>query len=107
MSEFLSFSYLQDRVLEWGDYQGILSHGTSKAQAEKTLEEAAELYAAISYGDIEGTKDGLGDVLVTIILQAELNHFDLKQCLLSVLNVIEGRNGTVVNGKFLKDKEES
>jgi len=72
-------------------------------QAIKTLEEVNELLAAINNGDQVEIKDALGDILVTIILQAELQQMDLVDCLESAYNIISKRNGKMVDGVFVKN----
>ena len=47
--------------------------------------------------------DALGDILVTIIIQAELQGVSLTECLESAYNVIAKRTGKMVNGQFQKD----
>lgn len=73
------------------------------AQAIKTLEEVNELLAAINSNDQEEIKDALGDILVTIILQAELQGLNLLECLEGAYNIINKRKGSMVNGVFVKE----
>jgi NTP pyrophosphatase (non-canonical NTP hydrolase) len=48
--------------------------------------------------------DALGDILVTIIIQAEMQGLKLEECLESAYNVISKRTGKMINGTFVKDK---
>ena len=44
----------------------------------------------------------LGDILVTIILQAELQGVNLEECLEGAYNIINKRKGSMINGFFVK-----
>ena len=48
-------------------------------------------------------KDGIGDMLVTIILLAKMLNMDSVDCLQSAYDVIKKRTGKMVNGQFVKD----
>lgn len=99
----MNYRELENEVIKWADNKGILSNGTPEAQANKTIEEALEIYQAIKVNDKAEIIDGLGDVLVTIIIQAKLQNVDLLECLQTALNVITKRNGRMINGTFVKD----
>ncbi len=111
---------LEVKVLDWADDKGILEKATPLAQANKTLEEVNELLEAVtaqskgfkefvnSKNKIcktdEEIKDALGDILVTIIIGAELQGLNLEDCLESAYNIIAKRTGKMVDGQFVKDK---
>lgn len=115
----MEFKELQTKVLEWAEEKEILSKATPHAQAMKTLEEVNELLEAVSYQGAEketfvnskgievNTKheiqDAFGDILVTIIIGAEMQGLDITNCLESAYNVIKNRTGRIVNGQFQKD----
>jgi NTP pyrophosphatase (non-canonical NTP hydrolase) len=99
----MNYRKLETEVIKWADKKGILSNGTPEAQANKTIEEALEIYQAIKVNDKAEIIDGLGDVLVTIIIQAKLQNVDLLECLQTALNVITKRSGRMINGTFVKD----
>jgi NTP pyrophosphatase (non-canonical NTP hydrolase) len=73
-------------------------------QAEKTHEEVLELISAIDEDNREEVIDALGDVLVTLIIQAKMQKVDLLDCLQSAYDVISKRSGVMSNGQFIKDK---
>ena len=100
----MNYRELENEVIKWADNKGILSNGTPESQANKTIEEALEIYQAIKVNDKAEIIDGLGDVLVTIIIQAKLQNVDLLECLQTALNVITKRTGKMVNGEFIKDQ---
>ena len=99
----MNYRELETEVIKWADNKGILTNGTPEAQANKTIEEALEIYQAIKVNDKAEIIDGLGDVLVTIIIQAKMQDVDLLECLQTALNVITKRTGKMVNGEFIKD----
>ena len=100
-----SYNELEALVIAWATQKGIFENGTYKAQAEKTKEEVEELITAIKNNDRVEVVDALGDILVTIIIQAEMHELSLVECLESAYNVIAKRTGKMVDGQFVKDSE--
>ena len=98
-----SYNELEALVIAWATQKGIFENGTYKAQAEKTKEEVEELITAIKNNDRAEVIDALGDILVTIIIQAEMHELKLVECLESAYNVIAKRTGKMVDGQFVKD----
>ena len=98
-----SYGELEALVLAWATQKGIIENGTAIAQASKTIEEVNELVQAITVDDRAEIVDALGDILVTIIIQAEMQGLKLTECLDSAYNVISKRTGKMVNGQFVKD----
>ena len=99
----MEYRELEQLVIKWADEKGIFEKGNTMAQAEKTHEEVLELISAINDDDKEEIVDALGDILVTIIIQAEMQGLSLEDCLLSAYNVISKRKGKMINGKFVKE----
>ena len=97
------YGTLEAKVEEWAEDKGILAKGTPTAQALKTLEECNELIDAIDKEHREETIDALGDVLVTLIIQAKMQNVDLLDCLQSAYDVISKRTGKMKEGMFCKD----
>jgi NTP pyrophosphatase (non-canonical NTP hydrolase) len=98
-----SYNELEALVIAWATQKGIFEKGTPIAQACKTMEECTELITAIAFDDKDETIDALGDILVTIIIQAEMQGVSLTECLESAYNVISKRTGVMVDGQFVKD----
>jgi NTP pyrophosphatase (non-canonical NTP hydrolase) len=98
-----SYNELEALVIAWATQKGIIENGTPRAQAMKTWEETDELIQAIENDDREEIIDALGDILVTIIIQAEMQGLELVKCLESAYNVIAKRTGKMVDGQFVKD----
>lgn len=117
----MQYNELEEKVIQWARDKEILNKATPLAQARKTEEEVNELIEACvaqhagfetftnRKGKIVNTqeelKDALGDILVTIIIGAELQGLKLKDCLESAYNVISKRTGKIVNGQFVKDEK--
>jgi len=89
-------------VVHWAIDRKIIEQGNGEAQAEKTIEEARELHDAIAVQDKDEIKDGIGDTLVTLIVQAQMQGLTLLECLEHAYNEIKDREGSIVNGTFVK-----
>lgn len=99
----MNYRDLEKLIENWAEEKGILEKGTPLAQAEKTLEEAQEIKDALLKSDYDELVDGIGDTLVTLIIQAKMNNLDLLDCGISAYNIISKRKGKMVNGTFIKD----
>ena len=94
---------IKHEVEMWAKDKGILDNATPIKQALKTQEEVTELLNAIVDNDRTEIIDAIGDIMVTLIIQAKMQNLDLFECLQSAYNVISKRTGKMVNGQFLKD----
>lgn len=99
----MDYFELEHAVEEWAKNKGILDKATPMAQALKTLEETTELCTAINANDRNEIIDAMGDIMVTLIIQAKMQDVTLEECLESAYNVISKRTGKMVNGQFVKD----
>lgn len=99
-----SFEDLNQKVIDWAHAKGILLNGTPIKQAMKTQEELTELCNAIIDKDKEEIADAIGDILVTVIIQARMQDMHPLKCLESAYNVISKRTGKMINGQFVKDE---
>ncbi|GIM52011.1 hypothetical protein CAPN004_10410 [Capnocytophaga cynodegmi] len=97
------FNQLAQQVEQWAEERGIFEKGTPIAQADKTIEEANEIKTTILNKDKAEIIDGIGDTLVTLIIQAKMQNVDILDCLGSAYNVIAKRQGKMVNGTFVKE----
>ena len=88
----------------WANERGISDKATAEAQALKTLEEAQELYQAVGQAKAEDVKLEIGDVLVTLQIQARKQGLSLFDCLCAAYNKIKHRDGRMENGAFVRDK---
>jgi NTP pyrophosphatase (non-canonical NTP hydrolase) len=99
----MDYNQLESLVIEWAANKGILEKATTAAQANKTMEECQELIDAIQDDNREEISDALGDILVTIIIQAKMQNMSLVECLEGAYNIIAKRTGKMVDGQFVKD----
>jgi|TARA_B110000093_G_scaffold106148_1_gene114183 NTP pyrophosphatase (non-canonical NTP hydrolase) len=106
----MDYFELECAVENWAEEKGILDKtqgpdkvATPMAQALKTLEETTELCTAINSDDREEIIDAMGDIMVTLIIQAKMQNVSLEYCLESAYNVISKRTGKMINGQFVKD----
>ena len=118
------FLTLADMVLDWADEKGITESGTPLAQIEKTREEVEETRDALicinQYAKLtdkflieeieeqleelqEQLEDGIGDVMVTLIILAHLCNTDALSCLERAFNEIKDRKGQMIDGAFVKE----
>ena len=94
-----------EAVEAWANDKGLIAPGLGLPQANKTLEEATEIRDAIEAEDPDGVADGIGDTLVTLIIQARNQGLTLQDCLDRAYGEIKHRTGQMVNGQFVKDED--
>lgn len=99
----LTLEDLLVRTELWFYKRNIPQEGTAVGQYEKTQEEVQELGEAIAEENIEGIKDGIGDVLVTLIGIALQYDLTLEECWEHAYREIKDRKGKMMDGKFYKE----
>ena len=62
-----------------------------------------ELRDAIDDKDKEAAKDAIGDIIVTLVLQAQMWGLTLTECLDAAWEEIRHRKGKMVDGIFVKE----
>lgn len=95
---------LVEQVQQWS-IDKDLHNGNSDRQALKFYEEAGEVAAALSRGNLEALKDGIGDTVVTLIILAQQHDMTLQECLQFAYDEIKGRKGKTINGTFIKESD--
>lgn len=116
-----NYRQLELKVIEWAEARKIIPNSTPVAQSRKTLEEAGELLEAASrmqamrdigvqpeapcyQKEVKKFKDGVGDIVVTLINGCALADVDLVECLAMAYDEIKDRKGTLMpNGIFVKE----
>lgn len=93
----------KENVINWAKDKGLLKPENSPKQFIKTVEELGEVASALAKGNKEAFVDGIGDVVVTLIILAEQNGLDIEDCLEHAWNQIKDRTGKTVNGVFIKN----
>jgi NTP pyrophosphatase (non-canonical NTP hydrolase) len=101
-------------VMAWGVDRGILvldeskfafveDQGRARAQLLKCMSELGELADAVLKNDHHDMRDGLGDVLVTLVMFAANSGLTLRGSLQAAWEEIRDRRGKTVGGTFVKE----
>ena len=93
-----------DDIRLWAFERGIFNKGDVKTQYVKLQEESGEVARAIIKGDSAELKDGIGDMVVVLTNLAHLAGFEIEDCIQSAYDVINKRQGKMVNGSFVKNE---
>jgi NTP pyrophosphatase (non-canonical NTP hydrolase) len=92
-------------IRAWARKRGILKNSNSKDQYIKLLEEIGELAHGLSKNDKAEIKDAIGDCVVVLTNLAALEKLKIEDCIQSAYEIINKRNGKMVNGFFVKDEK--
>lgn len=92
-----------EKVIKWASDKNLLKKENSLAQMAKITEEVGEVASALLKNDTPKLIDGIGDVVVTLIILAEQNQLRIEDCLEAAWVEISNRTGNTVNGTFIKD----
>jgi NTP pyrophosphatase (non-canonical NTP hydrolase) len=95
---------LINKVESWARNRKIIPNSTPQAQLMKTVSELGELADATLKNDRVGIVDGVGDVIVTLVIYAALQGVKIEDCLASAYGEIKDRRGTLTpEGVFCKE----
>ena len=92
-----------DLIRLWADERGIYRNGDSKTQFIKLQEETGELARAILKNNQEELIDAIGDAVVVLTNLAALEGLKVEDCVTSAYDVIKARQGSMINGTFVKN----
>ena len=92
------------KVEEWAKAKGLDKAESSK-QFLKVVEECGEVASALARGNEEELKDGIGDVIVTLIILAQQQGLTVEECLAFAYDEIKNRTGKMVDGVFVKESD--
>lgn len=96
---------LVKQVEQWSKDKG-LDKGNSHVQHTKFSEEGGEIAHALCRQDRDKLQDGIGDVIVTLIILAQQNNMDLHGCLETAWDEIKDRTGEInSDGSFVKSED--
>ena len=95
---------LVEQVQQWS-MDKDLHNGNPDRQALKFYEEAGEVASALSRGQMDALKDGIGDTVVTLINLAQQHDMTLQECLQYAYDEIKDRKGKTINGTFIKEAD--
>ena len=104
----MKYEELETKVIEWAEDRNILENSDAIKQISKTQEELDETLDALKrleQGEesILEVADGIGDMLVTIILLAQTVGLESVSCLADAYEEIKDRKGKMVDGLFVKE----
>ena len=91
-----------DLIRTWAAGRGIYTAGDTKTQYIKLQEESGELARAILKKNKAELADAIGDMVVVLTNLAELEGLKIEYCIESAYDVIKSRQGSMVNGTFVK-----
>jgi NTP pyrophosphatase (non-canonical NTP hydrolase) len=108
------YEELQKLVIKWAEDRNIFEYSNPIKQLTKTQEELNEtMDALVKFIDAKNETeknqafleaiDGIGDMLVTIILLGKMINIDTVKALDTAYNVIKDRKGKMINGLFVKE----
>lgn len=101
----MTFEDLEQRVVALAAAWQIIPNSNPMSQALKTAEEVVELLQALNKRDTKEAIDAYGDILVTLIIGAELYGVNLLACLECAYDEIKDRKGTLgPDGIFYKEQ---
>lgn len=96
---------LVEKVEQWGEERLITVNSTPQAQLLKCISELGELADATLKDDRCEIVDGLGDVLVTLVMYAGTQRLNLAHCLECAYDEIKDRKGYLTpEGVFVKEE---
>jgi hypothetical protein len=102
-------------IINWGIARNLIGptgQATKDGQNKKTREEVEELQTAINSEkigtrSIDGARDAIGDIIVTLVMQAQMWGLTITECLDAAWDEIKDRKGRMVDGIFVKESNEA
>jgi uncharacterized protein YabN with tetrapyrrole methylase and pyrophosphatase domain len=103
----MTLEELERKVYSWGVTRGILVNGKAETQTLKLTSELGELADNIAKGRYKEAKDDIGDMIVVLIMIADLIGTDITECLQVAYDDIKDRKGYLnEQGVFVKEGDE-
>jgi NTP pyrophosphatase (non-canonical NTP hydrolase) len=93
-----------DLIRQWADERGIYRNGDAKTQFIKLQEETGELARSILKNNRDELIDAIGDIVVVLTNLAALEGMRIEDCVTSAYEVIKSRQGSMINGTFVKER---
>lgn len=91
-------------IEEWSKERGIDKADPQK-QMLKIFEEIGEVSAAVVRGDKDALRDAIGDSVIALLNLAMQNDMSLYECVVHAYGEIQGRDGKMINGMFVKSDD--
>lgn len=114
MTKQHNYIHREREIIEWGIARNLIGptgEATKEGQQKKTEEEVQELHDAILLNgfpelNIDSrrmAKDAIGDIIVTLVMQAQMWGLTIEECIEAAWQEIKDRTGRMQNGVFVKD----
>jgi len=114
---YMNYKDLENLVIDWAEDRDIFANSNPIKQIGKTQEELDETLEALNKLSLLSNpqnliakseamaevKDGIGDMIVTIILLSEMVGVKMEDCLQAAYDEIKDRKGKMVDGLFVKE----
>ena len=99
----MSYADYEMRIIQWAEARQIIPNSTAQAQLLKAVSEMGELADATLKKQMPAITDGVGDVMVCLIIYCALLDINLVNCMEWAYEEIKDRKGTLLeNGVFVK-----
>jgi NTP pyrophosphatase (non-canonical NTP hydrolase) len=99
-----TYANVEMDIVRWAEMRKIIPNSNPQTQLLKAISEMGELADATIKNDREGIEDGIGDVMVCLIVYCALQDMNLTNCMQVAYDVIKNRKGTLLsNGVFVKE----
>ena len=100
----MTLNELEVKIRNWAIERNIDKSENAPKQMIKIMEELGETSAALLKKNEPELKDGIGDILVTVIIFAQQLGYTSAECLEAAWNEIKDRKGETKDGVFIKDE---
>lgn len=90
-------------IRQWAADRNLIEGSDPKSQLLKTMSELGELADGINKGRQAEIIDGIGDVVVTLVIIAAQLNLSFEGCVTAAYDEIKDRKGRMVNGVFIKE----
>jgi NTP pyrophosphatase (non-canonical NTP hydrolase) len=98
-----TYQTLELDIIRWAEARQIIPNSTAQAQLLKAVSEMGELADATLKNQLPAITDGVGDVMVCLIIYCALLDINLVDCMEWAYEEIKERKGTLLeNGVFVK-----
>jgi NTP pyrophosphatase (non-canonical NTP hydrolase) len=99
-----TYADVEMNIVRWAESRKIIPNSNPQTQLLKAISEMGELADATIKNDRESIEDGIGDVMVCLIVYCALQDMNLTNCMQVAYDVIKNRKGTLLsNGVFVKE----
>jgi len=92
------------KIEYWSNQRNLPNGSDPKSQFLKTSEEVGELADAIAKMNTVEVKDAIGDIVVTLVIQCQMQGLEFDDCIAHAWDEIKDRKGKMINGVFVKEK---